>query len=141
MLESSGHQRELDPFMATTLVKDGEPIIRAATRLPPEKAGRVFQQVYESLAQLHSAGAAHVDISTGNVLLDAAGKVWFVDLENVQLNADYDVLKEDLLMLDEVVIEMCRVMGLKDKGMLQVLAAGHREYERAIKGNHHMHAN
>ena len=75
--------------------------------------------MFSTLSQLHQAGAAHLDVSMGNVLLDQTGHAWLIDLENVQLDATEAELMDDFIRMTEVVQSAICATGLDNEAELE----------------------
>ena len=113
---NSGRRRM---FLATSLIDGGRPVVEAAGHLPAAKAGDLSRAAFSALCQLHQAGAAHLDVSMDNVLLDLAGRAWLIDLENVQLDASETCLRDDFVRMSEVVRTAVRATGLDSEAEIE----------------------
>ncbi len=54
----------------------------------PADSGDLPRRLGESLARFWSAGLDHSDLHAGNVLLDAAGRIWLIDFQHARVTAD-----------------------------------------------------
>ena len=115
----SGRRRA---FLATSLIDGGRPVVDAASQLPAAKAVDLSRAAFSALCKLHLAGAAHLDISTGNVLMDLSGRVWLLDLEQVELDASEVEMREDFFQMSQVVQRAVRATGLGNEAEIEAAA-------------------
>lgn len=70
-------------YLLTEEVPNAVSLARLASQ-PDPVSPRIIKSVAAAIANLHQAGFVHGDLTINNVLLDGAGKPWFIDLERVR---------------------------------------------------------
>ncbi|PJG58750.1 3-deoxy-D-manno-octulosonic acid kinase [Aeromonas cavernicola] len=59
-------------------------------------ADDIWQQIGQTVRQLHEAGVYHADLNSHNVLLDKAGKIWVIDFDKGAIRAPGEWQKANL---------------------------------------------
>jgi tRNA A-37 threonylcarbamoyl transferase component Bud32 len=70
-------------YLLTEEVPNAISLARLASQAEPVPP-RIIQTVALAIARLHQNGFVHGDLTINNVLLDGAGKPWFIDLERMR---------------------------------------------------------
>jgi hypothetical protein len=70
-------------YLLTEEVPNAVSLARLANQ-PDPVSPRIIKSVAAAIASLHQAGFVHGDLTINNVLLDGAGKPWFIDLERLR---------------------------------------------------------
>ena len=70
-------------YLLTEEVPNAIPLARLVSQAEPIPP-RIIQAVALAIASLHRGGFVHGDLTINNVLLDGAGKPWFIDLERMR---------------------------------------------------------
>jgi len=78
---------------------DGQQVKQVLNKAPKTERRRLCIQIGESIAQLHSHGLVHGDLTTSNMIQTAGGKLYFVDFGLGEKNSENEAQGVDLHLL------------------------------------------
>src|SRR5712692_10334760 len=59
--------------------RDLKSVLEHRTKLPPEEAVPIFEQICRGLEAAHTEGVVHRDLKPQNIMVDGQGRVWVMD--------------------------------------------------------------
>ncbi len=77
--------RSYQAALLTRWIDDARPLHDALQDTDVQHADGLLQATLQSIQALHAAGVYHPDVNLGNVLVDAAGKIWLIDFDRAKL--------------------------------------------------------
>ena len=78
---------------------EGQQVKQLLNNLPKAKRHDICVKIGESVAQLHSHGLIHGDLTTSNMILNTKGKLFFVDFGLGEKNGELEAQGVDLHLL------------------------------------------
>jgi TP53 regulating kinase-like protein len=82
----------------------GRVIRRILDELPEEKRLSLFQRIGSLVGKLHKAGIVHGDLTTSNMILTAADRIYFVDFGLAELTREVEKRGVDLHLMKHMLM-------------------------------------
>jgi tRNA A-37 threonylcarbamoyl transferase component Bud32 len=76
-----------EAYLATALIPGAAPLIEILRRSPDALDAALIDSVARLVAQAHEAGFLHRDLHLGNILRDAKGNLYLVDMHRLEIKA------------------------------------------------------